>query len=275
MKGKNQKIKLQVLICTLGEAGIKRVAAASHPSVEEVEYLVSWQLPERDVPIPEELSKRSDFRIVKNRTRGLSKNRNLALAAASAPICLIADDDLAYEADAFRKIIETFQDNPEIDIATFKYTGTDSKSYPSETFNLSKPPKGYFITSFEIAFRRDKIIESGIKFNEDFGIGGKFPAGEEDIWIHDMLRYGLRGKFFPTAIARHEGATTGIRLAADPELIRTKGAVFAHTHPWTWPLRMLAHAWRYQFKLGRFSMLLQYCNLWIKGVGQAIKYNRD
>ena len=31
---------LQVMICTYGQEGLKRVAASSHPKVEGVEYLV-------------------------------------------------------------------------------------------------------------------------------------------------------------------------------------------------------------------------------------------
>ena len=80
----NGAIKLQVLICTLGEAGIQRVAKGEHPHVPGVEYLVSWQLPDGDVAIPDELS-RPDFKIIKNTTRGLSRNRNLSIAAATAP----------------------------------------------------------------------------------------------------------------------------------------------------------------------------------------------
>lgn len=49
----NGAIKLQVLICTLGEAGIQRVAKGEHPHVPGVEYLVSWQLPDGDVAIPD------------------------------------------------------------------------------------------------------------------------------------------------------------------------------------------------------------------------------
>lgn len=260
----NEAIKLQVLICTLGEAGIHRVAKGEHPRVPGVEYLVSWQLPDGDVAIPDELL-RPDFKIIKNTSRGLSRNRNLSIAAATAPYCLISDDDLDYFADSIAKIIDIFDKNPELDIATFKYSGADTKQYPDHSFNLSKPPKGYYVTSFEIGFRQKSILRSGIRFNEKFGIGAKFPAGEEDLWIHDLLKKKLKGYFFPITIAHHPGETTGTRRASDPDIIRTKGAVFAHTHPFTWPLRMLTHAIRHCKKYQDKNMIY-YCKLWLNGV---------
>lgn len=270
MNKQDQNIKLQVLICTLGEAGIKRIVEAHHPNVPEVEYLVSWQLPDRDVEIPEELKRRRDFKIFKNNTRGLSKNRNIALNLATAPYCLISDDDLDYSEDGLLQIIRKFEDNPQLDIATFKYSGNDCKFYPDYSFDLRKPPKGYFVTSFEIAFRRNKIIESQIKFNENFGIGAKFPAGEEDIWLHDLLKKRFKGHFFPIIIAHHEGLTTGLRLAEDPSLIITKGAVFIHVYPFTWFLRMLTHTWR-NYNSDSSVSSLSYLKLWIKGAISNIK----
>ncbi len=258
------EIILDVLICTLGETGIQRIVAANHPSVHGVRYIVSWQLPDKDMTIPEELHNREDFVIVKNKTRGLSKNRNLAIEAASAPICLISDDDLQYNAKALSDIITIFKQNKNMDIATFKYEGADHKIYSNETFNLTKPPKGFYITSFEIAFRLDTIKETGIKFNENFGIGAKFPAGEEDIWISDLLKKGLNGRFFPINIASHMGQTTGTRRAHEPEFIKIKGAVFTHTHPRIWPLHMLAHAWR-NHKSGSGISTFTYLKSWLNG----------
>ena len=266
----NGAIKLQVLICTLGEAGIHRVAKGEHPCVPGVEYLVSWQLPDGDIAIPDEIL-RPDFKIIKNATRGLSKNRNLSLAAATAPYCLISDDDLDYDAEGLYEIIDIFDKNPELDIATFKYSGADSKQYPDKSFNLSKPPKGYFISSVEIAFKKNKVSKTGVLFNERFGAGAEFPAGEENIWVHDLLKRKLRGMFFPIHIAIHNEETSGIRFSSTPEFISTKGAVFTYSHPLTWPLHMLAHAYREKRKGLSFC---RYCINWLNGIRMLYK-NRN
>lgn len=268
-------IKLQVLICTFGAEGLQRIARGTYPVVEGVEYLISWQCPadeDKAMEIPEAL-KREDFKIFPVKSRGLSRNRNHALFLASAPYCLIADDDLNYFADGLKAVINTFDNNPGLDIATFEYCGADAKAYPSEGFDLRHPPKGYFITSFEIAFRREKVIDTGILFDPDFGVGAKYPAGEEDLWLDSLLRKGLNARFYPVMIAEHTGPTSGIRLAANPQMIRTKGAVFRRRFPLTWPGRMITHALR-QRHASQGPSPLRYTLLWLQGAFDA-RFFRD
>lgn len=257
----NTKPTLEVLICTYGKDGIRRTAAMGLPHVEGVEYLVSWQDPDNSADIPEELI-RPDIRVCRSVSKGLSHNRNLALSAAHGEICLIADDDLIYTAGQLLNIIHAYHSHPEADIITFRFESeTEKRVYPSHSFNLDSPPKGYFITSFEIAFRLDKVLASGVMFDERFGIGAPFIAGEEDIFVHELLRHGLKGIFLPQTIATHNHATTSTREAGNPDIVRTKGAVFTIIHPRSWPLRMLAHAGREKIFTPR-----KYISLWIEGV---------
>lgn len=267
--GAGKGIKLQVLICTYGVEGINRVATTRHPLLEGVQYVVSWQLPGSDCDIPDEL-KRDDFIIVKNGTKGLSRNRNIAVEAASAPVCLIADDDLDYFDDGLRYVMEVFDRNPDMDIATFQYEGADCKYYPAHEADLRNPPKNYYVSSVEIAFRLDPVKKSGVRFDERFGVGSKFVAGEEDLWLHGLLDRGLKGRYYPVKIAVHKGETTGVRLGATREYIESKGAVFRYIYPVTWPFRMIMHAMRSRktgWKLGK----LTYCKEWLRGVLEVSK----
>lgn len=232
---------LQVLICTYGKEGIRRVARGDHPQVKGVEYIVSWQLSEGEPEIPQEL-KRPDFKIVTSCSRGLSRNRNIAFSISSAPLLLIADDDIDYYEEGLTGIISSFNDNPDCDILCFRYDCSGGKNFfPDYSFSLNKLAKGYYITSIGIAIRANKI-KNHIRFNENFGIGGRlFPCGEEDLFVHDCLKSGLRGKYIPLTICRHEGATTAERAENPQGIIEAKGAVMSVTHPFTWPLRLAMH----------------------------------
>lgn len=263
------KSKLQVMICTYGEEGINRIARCEHPQVKGMEYLVSWQKSD-GLPVPAALI-RDDFKIIRTDTVGLSRNRNNALAHATADILLISDDDVDYYEDGLKAIIKAFSDNPEMDIATFCYESkTSKKSYPLKSINLKNPPKGYFISSIEIAFRRGPI-QNKIWFNENFGVGALFPSGEEDIFLRDCMNLQLNGLYFPITIARHDGSTTSERNLMEASRPQTKGAVFLHTHPASWPLRMLIHALREipLWKKGLVPNPFSYCYNWLKGVGKA------
>ncbi len=261
----NEAVKLQVLICTYGAEGIDRVAKGKHPVVNGVEYIVSWQASDC-VQIPHALL-RGDFRIYRTDTLGLSKNRNNSLSKATAPIILISDDDVDYTAEGLRLVMDSFAENSGIDIITFEYVSKSHKKfYPGRQFSLDIPEKGYFITSFEIALKRDAIVGK-IWFNESFGIGAQFPSGEEDVFLKDCLDAGLKGIFLPSVIARHDGTTTSMRNLMQASRPLTKGAVFRRLHPKSWIPRMIVHALR-EIPLWRKGLVpspFSYCLNWIRG----------
>lgn len=268
---KKRNVQLQVLICTYGNDGINRVVAGNHPKVEGVEYIVSWQ-----INGPNEIPKallRDDFRVFTSPTKGLSINRNIALSKAEAPILLISDDDVEYTPERLLSIIEKFEEYNDQDIITFRYESSNNvKKYPSSKCYLSNPTKGYYVTSFEIAFRKD-AVKGKIWFNENFGIGAKFPSGEEDVFIKDCLDAGLKGIFIPMTIVTHESSTTSQRNLTFASRPQTKGAVFLRLHPYSWPLRMLAHAAREipLWKKGLAPSPISYCVNWLRGSIKAKK----
>ena len=237
-------------------------------------HLVSFQqdADETDGYIPEEL-KRDDFKIVATATKGLAVNRNIALSWASAPLLLISDDDADYTKEGLQAVIDGFQENPDADIIAFRYVSKHStKHYPQKSVSLSRPPKGYFISSIEIAIRRESV-QGKIWFNENFGVGATFPSGEEDIFIKDCLDKGMKGIYVPKTIVRHDGTTTSGRNLMLPSRPQTKGAIFLRLHTHDWPLRMLAHALR-EIPLWRKGIVpspISYCRHWLKGVRMAHK----
>ena len=265
--------RLQVMICTFGKDGIEHVASANHPRMEGVEYLVSWQTNgENEVPAS---LLRDDFKIIRSDTKGLSVNRNIALSHSTAPILLVSDDDVVYSKEGLEAIIDGFDSHREADIIAFRYeSSTNHKFYPSSSVSLAFRPKGYFVSSIEIAFRKD-AVKGKVWFNENFGIGALFPSGEEDIFLSDCLEAGLKGIFLPATIARHDNATTSGRNLMLPSRPQTKGAVFVRLHPHTWPLRMIAHAIREipYWKKGIVPSPLSYCLNWIKGAEMAKRKN--
>ncbi len=263
-----EECRLQVLICTLGADGIRRVCASSHPEVDGVRYLVSWQQPDGHVDVPEEIKKRNDFEVVVSATRGLSRNRNVALDAASAPLVLISDDDVSYTAEGLERVLKAFEDRPETDLITMQYESSDNpKKYVRGEADLRCNPRGYYATSIEIAFKLGRLRGAGIRFDERFGIGAEFIAGEEQILIDDALRAGMRCLYVPGVICRHDGSTTSDRHFYDPAYIATKGAVISRLFRFSWPFRMLTHALR-NAGGGKPISRMAYLRAWLGGVAR-------
>lgn len=256
--------QLQLLIVAYGRKGIESVASLPHPEVEGVEYIVSWQYGDDPAVIPDVLLQRNDFKVYSSNTRGGTRNRNLALQKATAPIVLLSDDDVFYTADQLQDVIETFRKYPDADYINF--------AYHSDEYPLPRPD--YFIDinnyrkwfdiggAFEMAFRLQAIRSHNIRFNELFGIGHEFPCGEENCFLHDVLQSGLKAIYVPKVIVTHPGSTTSMRDGDNTSFIRTKGALFTIIHPYTWLLRLITHTLRFDSSL---SGRIGYVKTWLKG----------
>ncbi|MDE6811404.1 MAG: glycosyltransferase [Muribaculaceae bacterium] len=266
--------KLQVLIVAYGRKGIESVARLSHPRVEGVEYIVSWQYADDEPVIPSVLQEREDFTVIPTPTRGVARNRNLTLDAATAPVVLESDDDVFYTEEQLLSVIRAFEEHPDADYIHFHYHSDENPIRMWDfQFDMKKPPRWWYMGgAIEMAFRLEPIRRNNIRFNELFGIGSEFPAGEEDLFINDVVKAGLKAIYLPITIVTHPGTSTAMRMETTDSFIRTKGAVFMYLHPHTWPLRMLAHARRFS-KSPR--EIIRYIRAWLRGARDLKKITAD
>lgn len=246
--------RLSVTISTFGLDGIRKVVEMRLPQVRGVEYVVSWQLYEG--PIPRPLLKRHDVTVVRTPSIGLSENRNNAIIFARGEIILLADDDLRYTPEQLNAVIDTFDANPKVDIASFRFSTPLYKTYPSEPTPFGKLPKGFTPASVEIAFRREVTEEpDGLKFNPLMGLGAPYlRCGEEDLFLMQATARGYNGKYFPITITTHTGVSTGERKITDQGTLRGHGACIALRRGWMWPAAVIINAMRVS-RAGRAGFL--------------------
>lgn len=162
------------------------------------------------------------------REKGLSRSRNKAIKKASSDICVIADDDLTY-LDDYKEIISN---------AYAKYNDADIIAFYVESKTAGRPTtmqkegrvkylRSMKIASFQITFKRRSVLNKNISFDVDFGAGsGKYVMGEENIFLFDCLKNGLKIYFVPITIAEvnHEDSTW--YNGFDENLMISKGAMF-------------------------------------------------
>lgn len=239
--------KLQILICTYGDSPC-HLHNKMMPQIEGVSYLICWQMPtEQTAPHINKLSERDDIEVLTFSDKGLSKNRNHALDAASAPYILIADDDTTFIESGLREIIDTFDNDSSLDFATFRLRmPEDHRPTPPDKHPLSQPWKGYYFCSPEIALRLESVRRIGARFSEILGIGSpRCTAGEEEVFAHKLLRAGLYGIFRDVFIVEHPNLSTGSTKATDPAFLRSKGVVLSYLHSFVSAmLRLPLYAYR-------------------------------
>lgn len=232
---------LDVAICTYGPRGLAKVESMLLPEEDGVRYVVSWQ-EHGGAPVPHGLIRRKDVEVHRLEESGLSNNRNNALSHCRGDIVLIADDDLVYAVGAFRKIRESFMAAPGVDIITFRVLFPNPKSYPPDGAVLDSPlPKGYWISSIEMALRRSSL--GGLRFSPLLGLGApEMHCGEEELFFVEAVKGGLKARHSSIEICSHPSDTTGGGVT--PGILKGQGCVMRVVYPRSVWARIVLKAWR-------------------------------
>lgn len=241
MMNPSETLSLDVAVVTHGKKGLENIEELLLPPRENVRYVISWQ-DHDNYPVPSLLKNRNDIAIYRLEKRGLSNNRNNAMAHCSGDIILLADNDLKYYENAFEDIISAFESDPNLDMGLFKVDFPDKKIYPSEDVSLSLPlPKGYYVSSVEIALRKKSL--HGLQFCPELGLGApEMQCGEEEIFLFEALKKGLRCKFINKTICSHPFPTTGTKVGRG--VLMGQGYVVASYYPLSWIFRIPLKALR-------------------------------
>ena len=192
-------------------------------------------------------------KLINSLDRGLSRSRNLAIAHSQADICLLADDDISYHPGYDETILHAYQDYPQADVIAFQVARVNAPDRAKQ-FRTRKSWEGYLtsmkISSVEISFRRESIIDSGITFNTDFGAGASFSHGEENIFLYDCLDKGLKILYLPIEIGQVDASQSTWFQGYNDHYFHTLGAKFYNMSQVSYPLLILQFALR---KYGQYK----------------------
>lgn len=223
-------LTIQFLISTLG----KRIAQAAKvllPPMEGVSYVVVWQRNGiGSDALPAELKEREDVSIVEDNGKGLARSRNIALENATADLLVITDDDNRYDTAAIELIRNAFEKHPTAGLIQFQALSMEGKplrNYPAFPYAYETRPRGTYFCSVELVMRRKANLP---RFDERFGLGAELGCGEEEVFVHEAVKRGVKMIYVPQPLVRTDGATTGGRFLTDANVQKAKGAVLCILH---------------------------------------------
>ena len=223
-------LTIQFLISTLGER-IAQAAKVLLPPVEGVSYVVVWQRNGiGSDALPAELKEREDVSIVEDNGKGLARSRNIALENATADLLVITDDDNRYDTAAIELIRNAFEKHPTAGLIQFQALSMEGKplrNYPAFPYTYETRPRGTYFCSVELVMRRKANLP---RFDERFGLGAELGCGEEEVFVHEAVKRGVKMIYVPQPLVRTDGATTGGRFLTDAAVQRAKGAVLCILH---------------------------------------------
>lgn len=248
-------LTLDLAIVTHRPEGIARVAAMNLPVIDGVRYIISWQNHD-GAPVPDSLIRR-DIDIHRFDGQGISLNRNNAYDHCSADIVLNSDDDLIYTPEQIKSVIRTFESHPEVEVATFKARMDGSAPYPAQSIALTDPlPKGYWVASINIAFRR--LSAGNLRMHPDLGLGSpKMHGAEDELFLLAAIRRGLNCRYFPVEICTHPAESTGTKSALTAANLRASGCYLAIAYPVSCIFRLPLKALRIA-RSGRASFFMAF-----------------
>lgn len=128
-------------------------------------------------------------------TRGVGKNRNIALEAATAPLLLFADQDMTYYSAMAQGVCKAFADEPSADVLIFGIDITRNGKITENRHLKRRRLHIWNVLRFGtclVGIRRAAVEKHGLRFHESFGGGCPFSAGEDSLFLKACLDKGLK-----------------------------------------------------------------------------------
>lgn len=176
------------------------------------------------------------IKFISVKERGLSRSRNRAIEESEADICVISDDDFVYYDNSSEKIVDAYRKYKDADIIAFYFHSSNERQ--RKKFNNRSGKINYLtslkLCSAQITFKRKSLLENNIKFNENFGAGAeKYKSGEENIFLYECLRKGLKIYIEPVYILKLEERNEGSAWfeGYNKNFLQAKGAVYYQMTP--------------------------------------------
>lgn len=207
--------KIYVLVATIFN-NVKNIDFNNFPSYDNVKYIFNCQC-DNDIDVDYVLLKysniRTDIQFYAEVSSGLSVNRNSLLKKVTSGIGIIADDDVLYSIENFKRVFDSYR-NYKNDFITFmietpKNENRKYKKYSGVNFNHTALSL-MSVSSIEITFNIERVISKNIYFDTRFGLGSNdIPKYEESIFLFDLKKSGLKGLFLNEYLVTHPYESSG------------------------------------------------------------------
>lgn len=216
-----------------------------------------------------------NIKVYPKKEKGLSKSRNVLLQGArevKADFIIISDDDVEYNLNnimLFKEFIEYKQDSPaHYQFKSSDLAGKDRKKYPAKVYELGILDI-FKVSSIEMCLNISLLDFKNIKFDEKFGLGARYPVGEEAVLLAEIKKNKQKILFVPIAITVHPIESTGVLLFTQPLMVVSRGAMFKKCFGALTGFLMLLLFWfkKFMFKKGKRGQISgpQALSLLIKG----------
>ena len=176
-------------------------------------------------------------KLISTCTRGLSRNRNIAMAYASQndDFILFADDDLVFNDGYEQLILEEFKRHPKAEAIKFNiHDLSETRKICMRQIEKFEKATRHNMTSSGVCgmvVRRCVLINHNLHFHENFGAGTENYCGEDTIFLMEMLKKKVRIYRSPIDIAGIDQSESSWFCGHDERFFTTAGMVLGEIYP--------------------------------------------
>ena len=129
-----------------------------------------------------------NFHIYSYDELGNSNSRNRGLEHVTEDIVLLCDDDVVYNDKYEDIVISEFKKNENADVFFFNMYSPNRKKRVIRKRKRLHLWNSLNYASYNIAFRKNSIIDKNIRFNTEFGPNAKYSNGTDTMFIVDIFK---------------------------------------------------------------------------------------
>lgn len=209
-------------------------------------------------------------RLITTDTKGLSRNRNIALSFSSGEFLMFADDDMRF-VDGYEKIvINEFSRHPEAKaIKFFVESSRDGRQVGYKCPDRFKKATRRNTSSSGVvglAMRGETLKRYNLHFNELFGAGTDNYCGEDTIFLQDILNNKIPFYISPVKISDiHQGESSWFK-GHNEKFFTVAGKVFHTTYPKLCYLLAVRSAYRFSKRSSCDLKFRKILSCYLKGI---------
>lgn len=241
-----QQRALEVLVTTMHQHDTRKYAEMNL----QTNAVIANQT-DRSGYLEEVISGRA-VKMISTNTRGLSRNRNIALSFSSGDYIMFADDDLIFRDGYESLILNEFKKRPDVESILFSLNvvaiGGGKKEIYRKRANCyhhanRRELAGYGVCGLVV--RKDILQKHCLYFNETFGAGTDDYCGEDTIFLQKMIKKKIKLDISPVIIADIDKSTSTWFDGYNRKRFYVNGKILAATYPYL--ARLLAVRSAYKF----------------------------
>lgn len=178
-----------------------------------------------------------NVKLISTSGRGLSRNRNIALAHASqnSDLVLFADDDLVFDDGYEKKIIEEFERHPEAEAIKFNLHDLSAtrKISMRRIERYEKATRRNMSSSgvCGVILKTEALKKYNLHFHENFGTGTGNYCGEDTIFLMELIDKKVKFYRSPVDIAGIDQTESTWFQGHNERFFTTAGMVIGTIYP--------------------------------------------